>query len=954
MLYCRALFFYSIIFFFTTIAHGYSDLTVLAHGELTFEQLEQHFTQPIFVEKITYETDSVFAQEEFRYLIDLPENSFVTVEQIKKAVFYLKKKNKFESILLKIDQQSAVGYHLHFALAAFWTFHKVKFDGVFIGKDTYRHLYMMEQGEPFDINKHRHFIGEIKKELRDEGYYAADVDDYFLYDYRAKLVTPVVCLKPGVRFLVKNVAVEIDREDLDDEHARLIDKLRKRTTYKIASAYCATRTINQETQAIKDYLAKKGYVNAQIELSTSINPESSTVDLQFKVKIGIQRRFVFFGNNFFSTKDLIEQCATFGRSADLVPLSLIVDEIVERYRSKGFWQVVVDVQAEGQCCFFVINEGVRAQLATIDFDGVQHTTPEWLRKKFFKKFKKECSVDVDTIKQRLSEIIKWYQENGFSNVEIVQQQFVLTNSAHKYRLNVSISEGVQTMIDQVCIDQFEQLERSGPFKAINMGNSVPLSQMLLNNQKKWLLNYFQQRGYLSVQLRYEIIFDGDLTKIVWHVSSCNVQVKFGKTVLLGATTLPFSLLQKTMSYKKGDPWNKEQVRASFLKLRELEVFETIYAHGDTAPEDEKEKAVLLKLIHDDPYEIRVRAGFQQVSKNFAFRSGPTYKLGGSLLIKNPFNYADMLRLDIDVTRFYSNFAGVYRRPWFLGLPINLILKGYNNTYMQPVMLGLAKPLYQARQQGGMIGLIYSSDKRELALNAGIEFVETNHLSVELAQAINFEPVLIDKLVPYGYVEPNIFIDCLDDKLNPHSGSLTVITGKGMVPFDKNGVPFFKFLLEEAVFVPLWRTVLGFHIRFGYIFSRQFENIMPIDRFYLGGENSLRGYAPDLAPPLGCFIDEKGRSYLVPQGGRFVFNANVEFRFPIIQRLWGAVFEDIGILLSRAPVSIVDGNALLGSTGFGLRYQTPIGPLRFDIGWKWRKREPEEHLYSWFLTLGYAF
>lgn len=936
------------------MAHAHSDLTLLAHGELSLEKIEQHVTQPIFVEKITYESDSAFTQEEFRYLIDLPERSMITADQIKKAVSYLKKKNKFESILLKIDQHCVTGYHLHFSFTAFWTFHKVKFDGVFIGKDTYRHLYMMEQGEPFDINKHRHFIGEIKKELRDEGYYAADLDDYFLYDYRAKLVTPVVCLKPGVRFLVKKVSVEIDQDELDDEHARFIEKLRKRTSYKLAAAYCATRTLNQETQAIKDYLAKKGYVNAQIELSTSIDQKSSTVDLVFKIKIGIQRRFIFFGNNFFSTKELIEQCAAFGRSADLVPLSLLVDEIVERYRSKGFWQVVVEVQTEGRCCFFVINEGARAHLVKVDFDGIEHTTSEWLRKKFFKKLKKECSVDADTIKLQLSEIIKWYQENGFGNAEIAQQQFMLTNSAHMYCLKVTINEGVQAMVDQVCVDQFEHLERSGPFKTINTGNSAPLSQMLLNNQKKWLLNYFQQRGYLSVQLKHEIIANDDWTKIVWHVCNVDHHVKFGKTVLLGATTLPFSLLQKTMNYKEGDSWNKELVRASFLKLRELEVFETIYAHGDTAPEDESEKAVLLKLIHDDPYEIRIRAGFQQVSKNFAFRSGTTYKLGGSLLIKNPFNYADMLRLDIDVTRFYSNFAGNYRRPWFLGLPINLILKGYNNTYMQPVMLGLEKPLYQARQQGGMIGLVHSADKRELALNVGIEFVETNHLSVELARAINFEPVLIDKLVPYGYIEPNIFIDCLDDKLNPRSGSLTVITGKGMVPFDKRGVPFFKFLLEEAVFVPLWRTVLGFHIRFGYIFSRQFENIMPIDRFYLGGENSLRGYAPDLAPPLGCYIDEKGKSYLVPQGGRFVFNANVELRFPIIQRLWGAVFEDIGILLSRAPLSIIDGNALLGSTGFGLRYQTPIGPLRFDIGWKWRKREPEEHLYSWFLTLGYAF
>jgi outer membrane protein assembly factor BamA len=138
---------------------------------------------------------------------------------------------------------------------------------------------------------------------------------------------------------------------------------------------------------------------------------------------------------------------------------------------------------------------------------------------------------------------------------------------------------------------------------------------------------------------------------------------------------------------------------------------------------------------------------------------------------------------------------------------------------------------------------------------------------------------------------------------------------------------------------------------GYIFSPCFARVNPLDRFYCGGPNSIRSYEFDMCPPYGLFNDIDGCCRTVPQGGKAVAIGTAELRFPIYGLLSGVLFQDIGTLAGCGPWRYE--NNLLLATGFGLRYQTPIGPLSFDIGWKWAVR-PSESCYAWFLSLGSTF
>ena len=81
-----------------------------------------------------------------------------------------------------------------------------------------------------------------------------------------------------------------------------------------------------------------------------------------------------------------------------------------------------------------------------------------------------------------------------------------------------------------------------------------------------------------------------------------------------------------------------------------------------------------------------------------------------------------------------------------------------------------------------------------------------------------------------------------------------------------------------------------------------------------------------------------------------FNVNGELRIPLTLRIGAVVFQDIGTLWHEEKKYRYWATA----TGFGLRYITPLGPLRFDVGWKGKLAPFDYSIFSWYLTIGHAF
>jgi outer membrane translocation and assembly module TamA len=128
-----------------------------------------------------------------------------------------------------------------------------------------------------------------------------------------------------------------------------------------------------------------------------------------------------------------------------------------------------------------------------------------------------------------------------------------------------------------------------------------------------------------------------------------------------------------------------------------------------------------------------------------------------------------------------------------------------------------------------------------------------------------------------------------------------------------------------------------------------EDLPASERFFAGGDSTIRGFALD---SVGAPNTISANGY--PTGGNAVLLLNGELRFPVWGDVGGVVFVDGGNVFRR--VTEFDITELRGSVGFGLRYHSPVGPIRLDLGFKLDRRDlpTDRRRTALHFSLGQAF
>ncbi len=935
-------------------------------------QLTSLLPSKIFIKSVDIQADFKVDQDELLYLIDLVPMSHVSIADLVQTVFYLRKKEYFSKIELCYDH---IEHKLTFKLDGLFVLASLRLHGSMIGKETYKSCYIMETGECFDTKKHFYSLKKMKEKFHQAGCFKANIHDEVIYDPILKTVKVDLFLHKGPQFAVGDCKFDIQSTGtITEQDSALIQHQLQRLFVKRFFVARYTKDVVEKSIAqFKQYLTKHGFSQSVITYKEVVDYDHHQVDLHFSLSFEEKKEFVFWGNHFFSHENFLENILMYGKSSWHFPGAILSDEIESMYKAKGFWDIKVSVKEEPGKAFCVIHEGKRAVLQQVEIKDNFHILTKQIDAECFASLK-DKPFDRDVFSQAVTSLKQLYMQHGFWDIKVVKEEFIPLAAQvenHKtinYKAVLTLDEGAMRRLKSIEISRYPELLLEKPFvEFINLKQALPFNHHWVITQKNWLLNHFKDLGHAKVVVDYEVTESLDGSKLIWTIHLDEQQVYFGKFVMGGNSQIPFKYIKRELKIEQGELWDKKKIENSLTNLRNLGLFDTVYLYSHKETDDLGRIPVGVKLIAADKYEVRARVGGQQVGKDFSLQQGFSYKVGGTLIVNNPFKFGDRFMVEGDFTRFYENFSMQYLMPWlFHSRPIRSQIKIYDNHYLQPLYIGSDTSIYNAFQQGILFGLQEKHEHVNVGMSVGLEFKGISRADVpDIGLSLDYNPLLFEKKFAFLFAEPSLMWTNVDNILNPKCGSNALISLLAMLDIAYQ-TSLFKFLAEYALYVPFSsQTVFAVRTRIGHVFNRKYNELLPIDRFYLGGANTLRGYDRDYCPPLGLlthpvYAPNTGLPpaahdlwRFVNQGGRTMFNCNFEVRFPIYYEFEGAAFLDTGVLIKDSVTDIPDN--FLGGAGFGFRYNTPIGPIRFDIAFKLDRKYPDfESPYVWYLTLGQAF
>ena len=578
---------------------------------------------------------------------------------------------------------------------------------------------------------------------------------------------------------------------------------------------------------------------------------------------------------------------------------------------------------------------------------------------------------------------------------------------------ISIIEGVRTTVRSVVIEGNEF--RSDDELRASIGSPVGgayYAQRVVSDRGTLQLLYLDagfERAVVSVEPRFGDELDG--VDLVYRINE-GPQILIEHILVVGNTRVESETIRRELAITAGQPLGLADVAESRRRLNALGLFRRIdlreFSHGGGNRRDVVvvvEEAPATTLGYGGGFEISQRlrretdaAGSQAVERiEFAprgfFEIGRRNLWGRNRSI-NLFTRVSVRRKNDPVDSVAATQASglgfneyrilaTYREPRTFGLEWEILVNGFVEQAIRPGFDLFSRGLN-------------AEIRRQLTptINASVGYgLGQNNTTNKQLDPEN-EP-LVDRLFPevrLSAFSGSLLRDTRDDGLDPTHGSVLSVDGRLAARAIGSEVGFVKTFMQAFVYRAVPRTrgiVFAGGARIGLAtgskrivdfpvtplppfdqspvgesmttFQVPLEEVsLPISqRFFAGGDTTVRGFALDrLGIPLGLpggTINDEG----FPQGGNAVIVLNAELRVPVTRDLGVVGFIDAGNVYDL--VSNVSLGQIRAGVGFGVRYRSPIGPIRVDLGFKLDRQEfgsgdtkEKERLTALHISIGQAF
>ena len=715
--------------------------------------------------------------------------------------------------------------------------------------------------------------------------------------------------------------------------------------------------VRQGLDGIRSLYQKENRLEAKISLE-SIRHDAETNTAIPTIRIDAGPRIVIntIGDK-VSMRKLRRYVPVFEEHA--VDHDLLVEgarNLQDYFQSKGYFEVQVQFKEQRVAndradVDFLINTGLRHKLVHIGIGGNKYFSAGAIRERMFLQPATFLQFphgrySESMLRRDIESITSLYESNGFRDARVTSRTVDdYQGKAGDIAVFIDIAEGPQTLIASLQVDGVKKLDKADILSRLSSVEGQPFSEFNVAVDRDAILAQYFEKGFPNATFEWSSKPAAQPNGVELHYTIVEGEEQLVRQVVVtGLRITRASLVNRRLTLGPGDPLSPTAMTDIQRSFYELGVF----AKVDTAIQDPDGDTVRKNVLYN-----MVEARRYSVAVGFGAELG---RIGGCQnCLEAPAGATGFSpRVSLDLTR--TNLWGVAH---------SISLRTRVSTLDQRALLNYSWPRFEHSDNVNLSFTALWEDSRDVRT---ADF-RRQEVSAQLSQRVSkpttlfyrftyrrvsvsnlkVSELLLNQLsqpVRVGLPSLNVVQDRRDDPVDPHKGiynTLDVGLAHRIFGSQRN---FGRVLARNASYHQLSRRyVLARSTEFGDIHAFNYQcapnaancalDAIPLpERFFGGGGTSHRGFGDNQAGPR-----DLGSGF--PLGGTALLFNQTELRFPLIGEDFGAaLFHDFGNIFSSLDNfsfrtkqrNLQDFDYMVHAVGVGLRYRTPVGPVRVDLGY----------------------
>ncbi|MFI5299755.1 MAG: outer membrane protein assembly factor BamA, partial [Polyangiales bacterium] len=719
--------------------------------------------------------------------------------------------------------------------------------------------------------------------------------------------------------------------------------------------------------------------------------DDGTIDLRLRVRERANVKLVIFeGNKALEADKIREEIEIKENNVLSVPaVRRSVQKLKDKYAEKGYFLAqitaeVVPLRENEANVKFTIVEGAEVSIKRITFVGNHHIPDDDLKAIMlsaqggFLGLGSGASYRKDVFERDVLMIQALYSDRGFLTVSVGTPRVMLTPDREGIEVTIVVDEGPQYKVKALDVYEVDpdgkEVEPVGGKKKLHslltLKAGDDFNRALLVRDLTAVKTLYHDGGYANVDAEPQTQLDGEKREVTIRVPiKRGVGVHFGRIEVRGNAKTSDQVIRREMTIIEGQPYSETGLETSRRRIMALGYFERV----DITPERSGATDALdifVEVAERPTGTFQIGAGFSSIESfilTAQIQQANLFGRGQSLSLQAQ---ASGLRTLINL-RFFEPY--VFGSSWSGAMDVYDQQRIYD-TFSQ-TSLGSAITLgYPIIAPWLRASLTYTAERVRVTNSTGGTLLGTS-AAVSFFQRLPLANLFQDGIT--SSVKGTILWDTRDNRLFATNGLFIQASSEFATPELLSENTFIRHRVSIKGYYPLGEgVVFKVNTEWGDVTSPSNTGVPIFARFFLGGIYDVRGFKlRSIGPrlPLNASVDPNSGLFAngANIGGNMELYTNVEIEFPILDKVGirGVVFFDAGNAFNTeslycqaahgSPVDqVVDPCnqnifALRTSTGVGIRWFSPLGPLRFEWGFP-LARLPYEDSSVFEFTIGNFF